>query len=64
MIGYHLVTELGVFDTCIESLKECIDNPLPVLIKTRLKEADSSIVYRVHYRNASKFLKELKEVRD
>lgn len=40
------------------------DKPLLVLIKTRLKEADSSMVYRVHYRNASKFLKELKEVRD
>lgn len=37
---------------------------LPVAIKSKLDTADANKVYQVHYINASKFLKGLKEVRD
>ena len=37
---------------------------LPVAIKSKLDTADANNVYQVHYTNASKFLKQLKEVRD
>ncbi len=58
-------TELDIMNAIADKFRK--NNPnklLPVAIKSKLDTADANKVYQVHYINASKFLKELKEVRD